>query len=205
MSIEFFPYAGLSHTARVRNNRLIIRISDLFTDAPENVLQSLALILLAKIYRRPVDESHHSTYRTFILNGDLLQRARAIRRTRGRAPRPAVAQGRWQDLDRIFDRVNGEYFGGRLERPRLTWSTTRSRRILGRYEATYRTVTISLFFDSPHIPDFVIEYLMYHELLHMVHPSRTEACRSIAHTPEFRLDERKFKDYKKAMDWIRKI
>ena len=82
---------------------------------------------------------------------------------------------------------------------------TRSRRILGRYDSTHHTVFISLLFDSPRVPDFVIDYVLYHELLHIRHPSRAGDCRLINHTPDFRAEERKFKDYKKATDWLRKI
>jgi predicted metal-dependent hydrolase len=203
--VEFFPFAGLTHTARLRENRLLIRVSDLLVDAPEDVLRSLALILLAKIYRRTVDERHHALYRSFILDTEMQQRARTARTTRGRGPRPANAKGRWQNLDLNFDRLNVEYFEGKLERPRLAWSSTRSRRILGRYDATHHMVVISLFFDSPLVPDFVLDYIVYHELLHIQHPSRARDCRFINHTPEFRTDERKFKSYKKATDWIRKI
>ena len=205
ISVEFFPFAGFTHTARLRENRLLIRVSDLLMDAPENVLGSLALILLAKIYRRSVDETHHATYRTFILDSDMQQRARTARTKRGRGPRPAVAKGRWQDLDLTFDRVNAEYFEGKLERPRLTWSATKSRRILGRYDGTHHTVFISPIFDSSQTPDFVLDYIVYHELLHIRHPSRAQECRLINHTPEFRAEERKFKSYKKATEWIRKI
>ena len=205
MQVEFFPFAGLTHTARFRGNRLLIRVSDLLTDAPESVLQSLSLILLAKVYRRTVGSEVHAIYRSFILGNTIQARARESRTRRGRSPGPAIAKGRWQNLDVTFDRVNGDYFEGKLERPRLTWSNRRSRRILGRYDATHRTVCISLFFDSPRIPDFVLDYLVYHELLHMRHPSRARECRFINHTPEFRADERRFKDYKKAIDWIRKI
>jgi predicted metal-dependent hydrolase len=205
MHIEFFPFAGLTHTARMRENRLLIRVSDLLADAPEAVLQSLSLILLGKIYRRTVHEEHHAVYRRFILDSEMQARARNARTTRGRGPRPAVARGRWQNLDTNFERINGDYFEGKLERPRLAWSSTRSRRILGRYDATHHTVVISLFFDSPLIPDFVLDYVLYHELLHIRHPSRARECRFINHTPEFRAEERRFKAYKKATDWIKKI
>jgi hypothetical protein len=203
--VEFFPFAGLTHTARLRESRLLIRVSDLLADAPEEVLRSLALILLAKIYRRRIDESHHALYRTFILGSEMQQRARTARTARGRGPRPAVANGRWQNLDRNFDRLNAEYFEGNLDRPRLAWSATRSRRILGRYDATHHTVFISLLFDSPLVPDFVLDYILYHELLHIRHPSRARDCRFINHTPEFRADERKFKSYKNATEWLRKM
>ena len=203
--VEFFPFAGLTHTARLRDNRLLIRVSDLLQDAPEDVLASLALILLAKIYRRRVDERYHAIYRAFILDSDIQQRARTARTIRGRGPRPDNAKGRWQNLDVNFDRLNAEYFSGKMERPRLAWSATRSRRILGRYDATHHTIFVSLVFDSPLTPDFVLDYILYHELLHIHHPSRARDCRSINHTPEFRADEQKFKSYKKATDWIKKL
>ena len=38
MRVEFFPFAGLTHTARLRENRLLIRVSDLLADAPEDRL-----------------------------------------------------------------------------------------------------------------------------------------------------------------------
>jgi predicted metal-dependent hydrolase len=205
MHVEFFPFAGLTHTARLRESRLLIRVSDLLADAPEEILRSLALILLAKIYRRRIDERHHALYRAFILGSEMQQRARTARTARGRGPRPAVSKGRWQNLDRNFDRLNAEYFEGKLERPRLAWSATRSRRILGRYDATHHTVFISLLFDSALVPDFVLDYILYHELLHIRHPSRARDCRFVNHTPEFRADERKFKSYKNATEWLRKI
>jgi hypothetical protein len=133
------------------------------------------------------------------------ERARAARTSRGREPRPAVAKGKWRDLDESFNRLNAAYFDGELSRPRLAWSRTRSRRILGRYDSVHRTVFISLLFDSPLIPDFVLDYVLYHELLHIRHPSRARNCRLIAHTPEFRAAERQFRGYKKAAEWIREL
>lgn len=205
MRVEFFPFAGITHTARFREDRLLIRVSDLFTDAPEQVIQALAMILLAKLYRRSIAQEHHSTYRAFILGSEMQERARTARTTRGRGPAPAVPQGHWQNLVVNFDRLNAMYFGGKLERPRLAWSPTRSRRILGRYDATHNTIFVSLLFDSPRIPDFVLDYVVYHEMLHVRHPSRAANCRLISHTPEFRAEERRFKDYKKATEWIRRL
>jgi hypothetical protein len=205
MRIEFFPFAGLTHTARFRNNRLLIRVSDLLENAPVDVLQALALILLAKVYRRTVHGAHHDIYRRFILGGDMQERARQARRIRGRGPRQAAPKGKWRNLDEIFDRLNASYFEGRLTRPRLAWSSTRSRRILGRYDAAHQTVFISLLFDSPSIPDLVLDYVLYHELLHIQHPSRARNCRLVAHTPEFRAAERRFHGFQKATEWIRKI
>jgi hypothetical protein len=174
-------------------------------DAPHHVIHSLALILLAKIYRRSVVGPHYHNYRSFILGSVMQERARHARTTRGRGPRPAVPQGRWQNLETNFERLNARYFGGKLERPRLTWSTSKSRRILGRYDATHHTIFISLLFDSPRVPEFVLDYVLYHEMLHVKHPSRAGNCRMLTHTPEFRAEEVRFESYKQATDWLRQI
>jgi predicted metal-dependent hydrolase len=202
---EFFPFAGLTHTARYREHRLLIRVSDLFVDAPQPVIQALAVILLAKLYRRRVTADIHETYRRFVVRSEIQELARLARSKRGRAPRPAAPHGRWQDLEERFERLNEAYFAGTLERPRLTWSRTRSRRILGRYDATHRTIFVSLLFDSQHIPDCVLDYVLYHEMLHIKHPSRAENCRLVAHTPEFRAEEKRFADYRQATEWIKRI
>ena len=202
---EYFPFAGLTHTARFRADRLHIRVSDLLADAPPPVVHALALILLAKLYRRQVPSDLHDTYRRFILRSEMQERARLARTERGRRPRTAAPRGRWQNLEERFDYLNACYFEGNLERPRLTWSRTKSRRILGRYDSTHRTIFISLLFDSQHIPEYVLDYVLYHEMLHIKHPSRAVDCRLVAHTREFRAEERNFEEYSQALTWIQRL
>ena len=60
IKVEFFPFAGLNHTARLNEGRLTVRVSDIFVDAPADVYHSLALILLAKLYRKKVDTTHRA-------------------------------------------------------------------------------------------------------------------------------------------------
>lgn len=202
---EFFPFAGLNHTARFREQRLFIRVSDLFRDAPAEIVHALAMILLSKLYRKKVDGSHQWTYRTFILGADIQQRARAARTERGRTPRRLNASGRYRHLDPCFERLNLKYFGGTLNKPRLSWSEKRSKRILGRYDMTRDTIFISRLFDAPSVPSFMLDYVMFHEMLHVKHQSRVKDCRVQVHTPEFRLDERTFEQYDDARLWLKKM
>src|SRR5438093_11439337 len=82
IKIDFFPFAGLNHTARLHENRLMIRVSDIFTDAPPEIYHSLAVILLAKLYRKKIDHTYHEAYRTFILTETMQERARIVRNDR---------------------------------------------------------------------------------------------------------------------------
>ncbi len=201
--IEFFPFAGLNHTARLHESRLIVRLSDIFTDAPAGVYHSLALILLGKLYRKKIDASYHRAYRSFILTDDIQERARIARNDRCRVVRPARARGRHVDLDTLFDRLNGEYFEGGIDKPRLSWSEKRARYVLGRYDSTHHAIYISRIFDSPSIPLYVVEYVLFHEMLHLKHRSRVHDSRLIVHTAEFRSEEERFSHYRNAKLWLK--
>ena len=203
--IEFFPFAGLNHTVRLHQNRLAIRLSDIFVDAPAEVYRSLAFILFAKLYRKTIDDFYYRHYRTFIMADHIQERARAARNQRSRRARLAGPRGRYVDLEPLFNRLNEEYFGGSLDQPRLSWSVKRSRYVLGRYDATHNIIFISRIFDVPNLPPYVVEYVLFHEMLHLKHRSRIHDSRVMVHTPEFKAEEKTFRDYEKAKLSLRLI
>ena len=203
--IEFFPFAGLNHTARLQENRLIVRVSDIFTDAPPEIYHAIALILLSKLYRKRIDQWYHRTYRTFILSDTIQERVRVVRSDRCRLVRTRGAQGRHVDLNSMFDRLNEQYFANGLPKPHLSWSTKKSRYVLGRFDMTHDTIFISRLFDSLDVPLYVTEYVMFHEMLHVKHHSRVEDSRLRVHTPEFKADEKRFAQYSPAKFWLKQI
>ena len=205
IKIEFFPFAGLNHTARLHENHLKVRLSDLFTEAPAEVYHSLALILLAKLYRKKIDNAYHHTYRTFILTEDIQERARIARTDRCRLIRTRGSLGRHLDLNAMFDRLNEQYFANALTKPRLSWSAKRSRYVLGRYDTTHNAIFISRVFDSPEVPQYAAEYVMFHEMLHLKHRSCVHDSRLIVHTPEFKKEEKQFLQYREAELWLKQI
>ena len=122
---------------------------------------------------------------------------------RGRGARLTEARGRHVDLEMLFVDLNSRYFAGGLDKPRISWSTKRSRSILGRYDATHNTIFISRLFDSPKVPEYVTQYVMYHEMLHLKHQTRVKECRMLIHTPEFKQAERRFAQYQDARTWLK--
>ena len=113
--------------------------------------------------------------------------------------------GAFHPLEDSFDRVNRAYFEGRMARPRLTWSARLTGRKFGHYDFTTDEVQISSTLDSPGVPEFVVDSVMHHELLHKVHGLRWERGRCRAHTPAFRRDERSFARYTEADDFLRRL
>jgi hypothetical protein len=188
---RFYRFTSLNTTIRLREGELRVHLSDLLESAPEAVLRAIAHILLAKLYRKPIDTAHTARYRRFTLSEPVLKRTEQIRQLRGRK-RIVSAKGQHYDLEEIFDALNERFFYGLLGRPVLTWSEHSARRLLGHYDAAHNTIMVSRVFDQTQTPRYAIEYLMYHEMLHLKHPVTVRRGRRCVHPAAFQQEERLF-------------
>jgi len=102
------------------------------------------------------------------------------------------AAGVFHDLHASFDRVNAACFDSAMPRPGLQWSRRLSMRKFGHYDAVHDTITISAALDAEDVPAFVVDFLVYHELLHKKLGVAWRGGRRRAHTPRFRRAERRF-------------
>lgn len=191
LKIEFFAFANVNNTIRLRDGRLLVRLSDLLEGAPEAVLRAIAHILLAKMYRQPIDRAHAARYRKYLASREITRKAHLVRQMRGRK-RLHSPRGHVYDLDAIFEKLNAQFFHGLMARPRMSWSPTKTRRILGHYDPAHNAIIISRIFDHHATPQYVIEYIVYHEMLHLKHPVRLKGSRRCVHSAEFQADEKVF-------------
>lgn len=201
---RFYPYVGLSSTIRLRNGRVHARVSDILAGSPREVLFALACILVAKLYRLKTPKAQERIYRRYTLDPSVLDASHDSRRKRGHKLTTSPC-GKVYDLGKIFEELNVQYFGGKLEQPQLSWSRTRTRRILGHHDHAHSTIIISRTLDNQRIPRVVIEYVLYHEMLHVKHPPRVISGRTSYHGPAFRRDERRFREFNEAVKWLEKI
>ena len=114
-----------------------------------------------------------------------------------------TAQGSCYNLDEMFATIDREYFSGKMLKPRLMWSGILSHRKLGHYERTRDRVVLSQILDDRHIPKYVVEFVLYHELLHKHHGFKWVNGRCLAHTPEFRRSAREFSHYQEAESFLK--
>jgi predicted metal-dependent hydrolase len=191
LKLEFFAFANVNNTIRLRDGKLLVRLSDLLEGAPEGILRAIAHILLAKMYRKPIDRSCAARYRKYVGSHEIMRKAHLVRQTRGRkllrSPR-----GHFYDLDSIFEELNTRFFHGLMARPRMSWSQTKTRRILGHYDPAHNAIIISRIFDHPAVPGYVLEYIVYHEMLHLKHPVQLRGSRRCVHSAEFQAEEKLF-------------
>jgi hypothetical protein len=204
IEVRFYPYAGISHKIRVRSGRVYVRISDIFKSAPIDVHRSLAFILVARLLGKRTPEIHERVYRAYAYSPQILRAQDLARRQRGRKF-VSGARGRVYDLDKMFQRLNRRHFDEELEKPVLTWSQRRTRRILGHHDAAHDTIVISKTLDSADVPEWLVEYVLYHEMLHIKHPARLIKGRRYYHTNAFRAEEQRFPYYDEAQRWLELI
>ncbi len=202
MHFRFYPFVSINNTIRLREGELYIRLSDLLEGAPEAVLHAIAHILLAKLYRKPVDRGYSVRYRRYVARHDVAAKARLLRQIRGRKHIHS-ARGHHYHLEEIFDNLNCRFFHGLMGRPQLTWSRNHARSSLGHYDPAHNAIVISRAFDNPGVPRIAIEYIVFHEMLHLKHPVKLNGSRRCVHSQEFRAEEELFPKLDQAKSFLR--
>lgn len=202
--VEFHPYADLTHTIRLREDTAYIRVSDLLRKAPVKVLEATAAILLGRLYRRTPPRAMVEIYKEFAYAAATRRRLLGLRRRRARRVR-SDARGACRNLRPLFDKLNQRYFGAALARPRLGWSERTWRTQLGCFDPALNQIVINRHLDQKNVPEYVVAYVLYHEMLHLKHPMRLAHCRLESHSARFRADEKHFAQYERAMKFLRRF
>lgn len=201
---DFYAFASINNTIRLRQGKLLVRVSDLLEGAPDGILRAIAHILLAKMYRKPIEREHVTRYRRYISSHDINRKAHLLRQMRGRK-RIGPAKGHAYDLDAVFEDLNTRFFHGLLARPLMTWSQERARNSLGHFDPAHNAIVVSRVFDHPGVPPYALEYIVYHEMLHLKHPVRLRGSRRCVHSAEFQMEERLFPRLEDAKAFLKQL
>jgi hypothetical protein len=204
IAVRFRRFTSLNTTIRLREGQIFVSLSDLLEGAPESVVRAIAHILLAKLYKKPIEAAQSLRYKRFASSAAVTRQTEVIRHARG-SKRFSGPQGRFYNLDEVFDSLNFRFFGGLLGRPELTWSEHHAKRSLGHYDASHNTIVVSRVFDRPSSPRYAVEYLLYHEMLHLKHPVRMRGLRRCVHSAAFKAEEAQFPQLAEAMAFIKRL
>ncbi|HBG47722.1 MAG TPA: hypothetical protein DDW94_12160 [Deltaproteobacteria bacterium] len=179
-------------SAKGGQGEVALRLHRIFLSAPKEVLGELGRFIAGSRIKTPL-------VNRFIRD----KRLELQGKPRNERLRPS---GRCHDLAEIFGAVNREYFSGSIAAS-ITWSRRQPgrvrRRTLGSYSFASRTVRVSAILDSPAVPRFFVEFIVYHEMLHAHLGMERKGERMSVHSREFRRKEKEFKLFQLATAWER--
>ena len=201
IAVSFYPYVGINHTIRIREGGIFVRIGEICRDMPLASHKGIAYILIGKLLRKKIPDGAREVYSAYVKTTEMREKAADNKRARGRKV-VTISKGSVYDLDEIFAGLNSQYFRNAIPKPELTWSAKKTYRILGHHDATHEHIAISRSLDTLDTPRYVVEYVVFHEMLHIAHPTRHFNGRRYNHTAAFKRDERKFAYYTQAESWI---
>ncbi len=204
IEVEYYPYTALKNTIRKRQGRILIRISDMLSDAPNDILLSLLIVLFCKLENRTPPKGQMLAYKEYVNSKKMRSRIRSNRKKRVKKDLSGP-RGRHHDLNDSFVRVNEKYFQGELKKPTLSWSRGRTKCRFGHHDEALDTIIISKTLDDKSVPRFLLDYIMFHEALHIKHKTRFRNGRRVMHTRAFSEDEKRFHRREKAEQLLKKL
>jgi hypothetical protein len=174
-----------------------VSLHRMFLGAPQNIMEELACYLRRE--RKIISPS----VKAFIENN--LQK---LDYSHQLDVNNLKSQGTFYNLRHLYHELNQEYFKGKLDL-HITWfgksaQRSRTRVTFGLYHDPLRLIKIHRLLDSPSFPDYVVSYVIYHEMLHHVCPSYVdEKGMNRVHSKEFKAKEQKYRHYGLAQSWIK--
>jgi hypothetical protein len=202
--VKFYKFANANSSVRWDESGLDFRITDVLDGAPSAILESLAHILMSKLLRRPSPRIHAERYRRYLNRKEMRRSLQLVKQARGRKF-VSGPQGDCYDLHSIFDRLNQAYFHGLMAQPLLGWSRRPSRVLLGHYDPSHNAIILSRLLDRPAVPTLVIEYILFHEMLHLRFPVEHRGARRCVHTREFKEAEKQFPQLREAKQLLKAV
>ena len=202
--IAFCKFANANSFARLDDAGLQVRITDVLEGAPAQILEALAHILLSRLLRRPTAKTYAERYRRYLNRKEMRRSLQLVKQARGRKF-VCHPKGACYNLEELFEELNQRYFHGLMARPLLGWSRKPSRVMLGHYDPSHNTIVLSRLLDHPGTPRLAVEYVLFHEMLHLRFPVEHRGARRCVHTREFKEAEQQFTELKAAKELLKRL
>ena len=204
LSVSYYPYSELKHTWRRSDGVLVMRISDYMNRAPPDVLEALAWFLLCRADGKDCEDGIAAKYLSYARSRELWLPKKSIYLSRARNL-TFVPKGSVRNLSEVFEYVNGCYFNGSLRVPDLAWVRESPKTRLGFYFEPLDLLAANRCLDSARVPRYVLEFVVYHELLHGLIEAKGSPVRRLHHTEEFKRREREFSHFEDAEKWLGRL
>lgn len=168
---KFKHYRG---NIRKDSKSITVRLSKEWKTVTPDIQIGIIQELLVKLYGKKVRTTNMDLYNHFLKSVHI-----------------AVPKTKTDPLlEESFRRVNRLYFHGMIDQPNLAWSNGTS--TMGSYEYGADIIMISnLLKENLHL----LDYVMFHEILHKKHKFVAQGTRHHSHTKAFREEEKAYPNH----------
>ena len=201
-TIQLYPYSSFRHTMRVRGGKILVRLSDIIIGAPDSVLSAILAILLYKLFGKSIPHNYSRHYREYVSRERVRRRTRQIHAFRGRKP-ISTPEGSVYNLANIFSELNERYFAQLVSIQHLSWSQQINHRVWGHYNPTHDKIVVNRALDHSQVPYFVVEYVLFHEMLHSLQGDYFHRGRQHVHPSWFSVTEKQLPHYQEAREFLK--
>ncbi len=177
-------FRGYNANIRMTQQEITLNMSRKWKGVSADIQKGLMQELLVRLFKTKRQTIHMDLYHHFIKSLSTV------------APRTQSHPV----LEQSFTRINEQFFSGMLEMPNLRIGNGVNR--LGTYEYATDTVTISKILMHN---EELMDYVMYHELLHKKHQYTAKAGRHAHHSTKFKQEERKFPNAEQLEQELNKL
>ncbi|EQA37114.1 SprT-like family protein [Leptospira inadai serovar Lyme str. 10] len=194
IELKFYPYRNGTSSLQFKNGILTCKLHDSFKNVDLVTAESLAKLLISRLLRQTVEAGWKTVVQEHL---NKIPRLAAPVKT-------YPAKGNHYDLNRVFAYITKKFFPAQnLSDVRIEWSPRKGERRIGTYDKETLTIRISPTLDHPDIPEFVLEHVVHHEILHHLFPVQRNKNRNIIHGWEFKRKEREYDRYEEAAHWLK--
>lgn len=119
-----------------------------------------------------------------------------------------ISKGEFHDLEKIYTSIERDFFFPPLHLP-VTWfgkaeSFSKTQIVFGKFHPTLRMIKIHRRLDQHFVPEEVVAFIMYHEMLHaVIPPVSLPSGKQQIHTEAFKRRERLFPRYREIENWLK--
>ncbi len=205
LEAKYYKFSSLKAILRRNGAALKLKASEGFAAGGREVLVGLCLDLIARLFKqKPPENAYTKAYWEFRSQQGASELNKTLKRSHGRT-RKLEAKGNRYDLNDLVLKLTREHpLLQELPVPPIGWNQKGGASILGFYDEATHEILISKELDKKDVPFYVLEYVVFHELLHAKHPSKHNASRRTIHGSAFRKDEERYPFYKEATAWLKR-
>jgi len=146
-------------------NWINFQVSDYLDDAPGEVLEGLAKNICERLNGRAIEFSR--ALKDWVTRPEFCKQKQPVYIERSMGLLNEV-RGEHKDLNDSLKRLQDAGLVGEIPGLYLSWRENNGDMKVGRCSVLMKVVTLSKQLDSEDVPDFVIDYCLYNELVHII-------------------------------------